>query len=1205
MSKSQSIQRILAQAKEKEKKYEWLGATKLHKKALDQFLKQKDFLKAGDVQERVGYGLYRAAMQAEKQKEFKERMQQAVEAYEKARESYKQLGNEQKTARVFRCGAVVRYLGYWLTADPSAKRKLLDKCLDLEGKALALFFDSGEMLEYGRTYNELSQVFWQRFALEWNRQILKSIIDRGMEWGEKAVKLLTELEDSHEIAGSLFASETMYVCDPQGHHFIAEPEKQWQHRLETVKHMRDVIKSSERFGDAYVKGLSYFWLGICLQESRYLQKSLECGKETRDNYVQALALDLLAFLTYWKAIATEDPQKRRKIAEEAMQFYDKAQHHSSIISFMSPRGGFVCPPAGHAEHYWQLAAWETDPEKRLEFLEKSEKAGTDALRLSEYSDIPIVIGNALHIASKTLEARARLEPDPIKKRVRLEKALDYREKSIEILEKRTPFYYWNLGVMQNYLAEIKAELAYIEPDLDSKRRLLEEAVLSKKKCLDLCNKTIPYFEKIGDITLFVALQGYQDTYATLLTRLFNLTNRSEHLEKAIEISQRAIESAKKLDLVSLIAESYWKIARAQGILEEHLEAAGNFEHASESYMKAAGKIPQLKDFYQDHASYMEAWSEIEKAKHYHAKKQSGKAKEHYEKAANLHKSTRQWGYLSLDYLAWARLEEAEDLSRREQTEEAKVIFQKATKLFIEAKKSIKAKLEKIESRDEKEMAAELSKALNIRSEYCLGRIALEEAKILDRKGNHTASSKKFGSASEKFQKVVDALERESDRKELRPLVYLSQAWQMMTRAEAEAASTPYLKAAQLFNEAKEHSFDEKTKVLTSGHSHFCKALEAGTEFEATRDMTFYSTATRHLTSAANYYIKAGFKTASEYTKATQCLLDAYVHMDNAKREADPEKRARYYMMAEKILQTSADSYMKAKHPEKKEKVQRLLESIREERRLAMSLIEVLHAPIIASSTLSFTTPTPTYEKAVGVERFEHVNIQANLTASDEVTIEEEVEVRLDLVNVAKESGLLVRVDNLVPPGFKVIVLPSQGSMENGSIDLKGKKLGPLKVETVKLSLQATETGVVNLSPQVIYVDELGKFRTRRLEPVAITVHPKLAFEFKTEVAQRVFSFLVSSFVEDYMKRRLSLEKAGWRTLMEIVKHGKVSKSSVYGAGGRRGRGVSELEKRGLVETRIFLGERGRGGKILKMRISYDKETIKRHIDQRIMKIKEK
>jgi len=244
-------------------------------------------------------------------------------------------------------------------------------------------------------------------------------------------------------------------------------------------------------------------------------------------------------------------------------------------------------------------------------------------------------------------------------------------------------------------------------------------------------------------------------------------------------------------------------------------------------------------------------------------------------------------------------------------------------------------------------------------------------------------------------------------------------------------------------------------------------------------------------------------------------------------------------------------------------------------------------------------------EAVGLEKFEHIIIEAQLSAFDDVTVEEEVEIRLDLVNVAEESGLLVRVDDLIPPSFKVISTPPQYSIEDGSINMKGRKIEPLKVETVKLSLRATEPGVFNLSPQVIYVDELGKFRTSKVEPVVITVHPKLAFEFKTKAAQTVFDFLTSSFVEDYMRRRISLEKSGWRTLMQIVKHGNVSKSSVYGGGGLHGRAISELERRGLVEERVFPGERGRGGKIVKIRICYEKETIKRHVDQGIMKIKEK
>jgi len=123
-----------------------------------------------------------------------------------------------------------------------------------------------------------------------------------------------------------------------------------------------------------------------------------------------------------------------------------------------------------------------------------------------------------------------------------------------------------------------------------------------------------------------------------------------------------------------------------------------------------------------------------------------------------------------------------------------------------------------------------------------------------------------------------------------------------------------------------------------------------------------------LESAANYYVKAGFKIASEYAIATQRLFDAYIYMANAKKEADPGKKARYYIIAEKVLQTSIGSYLKAKHPAKSEQVRRLLEKVREERELAVSLSEVLHAPTITSSTVSFVTPTPSEETAVGFRK---------------------------------------------------------------------------------------------------------------------------------------------------------------------------------------------------------------------------------------------
>src|SRR4030066_103607 len=91
--------------------------------------------------------------------------------------------------------------------------------------------------------------------------------------------------------------------------------------------------------------------------------------------------------------------------------------------------------------------------------------------------------------------------------------------------------------------------------------------------------------------------------------------------------------------------------------------------------------------------------------------------------------------------------------------------------------------------------------------------------------------------------------------------------------------------------ANEHMFKESASLMALGHSSFCKALEAGTEFEITRTMAMYEEAVRHMDAAANYYLKAGFGAISDYAKATQRLFDAYVFMESAKRERDPAKQA--------------------------------------------------------------------------------------------------------------------------------------------------------------------------------------------------------------------------------------------------------------------------------------------------------------------------
>ncbi len=1126
MSQSRSSLRVLAQAKDREKRYDWLRAVESYVEAQTTILKHENFQKAGEIQERIAFCFQNAAMQAESHEEFRERMQCSIEAYEKARGFYGMPLNKQMVARKLRCDAIAKYLGYWLTSDPSEKRRLLDECLELEGKALARFSESEDQIEYGKTYNELPLVFFHRVFLEKDRKTLIRVLEKGVRWGEKAIAGLSELGDAYETARTYL---TLATClSDAGFYFSSKSEDIDTNRSVAVKHLNEAVRLSENVGDALLLGYSHLWLGINTGEeeaARHHEKALEYGKQTRNNFLVANSLDYLSYNTYWKALATEDPEKRRELAEEAMRLYEKAHRHYHTISFISPRGGFIGPPSGQAEHYYQLALWEPAPEKRRKLLAKSEKLGIKALKVAEDSDMPMVIAQVLHVVSKTLQAQAQIESDPQKKKSRLERALNCRERTIEIFGNLTPFFYWNLGVMQNYLAGTEAELAEIEPNLNRTKELLEKAALNKRRCLQLCKKVMPYLEKKGETDLFAALQNYQDTYATLQMRLYDITGKPEHLRKAIKVLQEAVESASKLDMVSLIAESHWKIAKAQGFLGEYLKAAKNFENASKIYVKALEKIPQLKEFYQDHASYMLAWSEIEKARHNHANKQYEQAKKHYENAANLHESTERWNHFSRNYLAWARLEEAEALSRAEKNQEATQIFQRAAKLFHEAKSTLRATVDEIDNADEKDLANRLIKALGIREGYCLGRTALEEAKTLGRQGDNAASSSKYGLAAKKFQEVLDTIEREpsftketkaKDRQELTPIIYLCKAWQMMTKAETEASPELYLEASRLFDEAKDHSLDQETRLLAIGHSHFCRALDAGTRFEDSGDKRLYVSATRHLESAANHYLRAGFKIASEYATATQRLFDAYVYMTNAKKESDPEKKARYYMVAEKVLQASVGSFLKAKYVAKSKHVHRLLEKVREERELAVSLSEILHAPTMTSSTTSFVTPTPSEESAVGLERFEHANIQASVIyPKREIPVGEDVNLEMQITNVGKQTVLLDKVAEILPRGFEVVAKPSYSHFEDTHLELKGKRLDPLKTEEIRLTMKSFDNGTFEIKPSIIYVDRNGHQIVSELEQRVIEISKVVLSDRVTTGHERLDNLLFGGIPKEY------------------------------------------------------------------------------------------
>jgi len=121
-------------------------------------------------------------------------------------------------------------------------------------------------------------------------------------------------------------------------------------------------------------------------------------------------------------------------------------------------------------------------------------------------------------------------------------------------------------------------------------------------------------------------------------------------------------------------------------------------------------------------------------------------------------------------------------------------------------------------------------------------------------------------------------------------------------------------------------------------------------------------------------------------------------------------------------------------------------------------------------------------------RFEHGNLHVNLMSRKQAIAGEEVEIRFDLVNVGRMPVLLVRVENIIPKGFKVVNLPSSCSLEKGGFTVK-KNVDPFHVETLKMRLETTQVGSYSLNPEVTYVDDLGKAKVVKTNPTTVTVQP--------------------------------------------------------------------------------------------------------------------
>ena len=132
------------------------------------------------------------------------------------------------------------------------------------------------------------------------------------------------------------------------------------------------------------------------------------------------------------------------------------------------------------------------------------------------------------------------------------------------------------------------------------------------------------------------------------------------------------------------------------------------------------------------------------------------------------------------------------------------------------------------------------------------------------------------------------------------------------------------------------------------------------------------------------------------------------------------------------------------------------------------------------------------------EKVERTDVRANSIARREVGVDEEFEVRIDIVNVATNPVSILGLENIVPHNFTVVSLPSDTRVQNCAIVMNAKKIGPFQVEPVKLAFRTKETGVFTLNPRVIYKDHMDETRTLELAAITFTVLPLIHYKIGDE-----------------------------------------------------------------------------------------------------------
>jgi tetratricopeptide (TPR) repeat protein len=1196
---------FLTNAQQKAREERWIDAADLCERITNQKTSSGDPRRAASFLEFSALCQFRGAFQCRDRALFEKFIVRAKESYEKASALFDASGQVDESKR---CQSRASFAEFWLQVDSSRRSQLAKSSSEL---LMQLEMLSVRGSENAQTFLDFLEIFRESCNLATDFVSLKHDFERALRIGKIAIKELEHSDNDKILTVALnfmvwlLAVEAQIILPPEEFQAFSAEVRGYEEMLKAA-----VLKVDTPHSLCLAKESSGHYLFDVVGDPR------RAVSEYQSSLVEAIKLGnvlmvgrlewLLSQVLYWMGFSETDSDHARVSLQKALELASQA-----ILNLQIPlqTSELAASYAVFSKCHIELAKLETDVVKRRERLKTAIEAASKG---STYESGTWAWIQAAHAKSVALYFLSRLEA-PKERLELLREALRIRSETVQVTDRLLPEF-WTSVVMLHDLALIQSELAILGQGPETGKLLLSEAMSTMESCLSRGE----HWATNPDFTYRLA--QYSEIYGNVLLQCYSSTRDPALAVKAVKQYQAAIARFEESQHELAIAPVKWKIARTNDRLGNYQEAITKFKEAAEYYREAATELPASASTFEELARYMSSWAIIENARLHHSREEYLQAAENYTEAARTLQETKTWNYLSNFCTARSLLEKGEAMSHLEKHSGAIESFSTASSMFGEGRLSVEERLKQNIPVNEIDELRYWIGVAEERERYCRGRAQLEEAKNLDKAGDKANSSRRYVSASETFTELAGRTNDSREQAELETLAKFCQALAWMKDGESKVSPELYAKAAELFLQVKEAASGDKFRLLALADGNICRSMEAGTRFRLTRNQLLYAEIKNHLGTAADYYQEAGFKKAAGWTRGYQRLFDSLFSLAAAESEMDRRKKTEQYDLAEKHLVSAAKLFGEAGFPAKKLEALEHLEHAREAKEILISSIIGLGEMPTASGAV-LTPVSLAGAQALGIERFEEANVVGNLSVSErEPSPGSQVSIELELTNVGRTSATLIRLENLVPDGLELEKEKNSYRLENGSLDLGGRRLDYLKTFKVKIILKATKSGVFELRPRVSFADEMGNYRFYEnwketimvQEARAVGERPKALeripgdtvlsseFRFDTERARRIFEYLVKEFLEDYMRKRLYVEKAGWRSLMDLTRGLKLPRSAVYTSRGGKGAALSELERRGLIEVRIFPEERGRGGQITRVRVAYENSIVKAVVERAVM-----